>query len=134
MTFRDAVAGFAADWLAALDDTVTVRTNAAGQGVYDPVLRTYAGTGTVVYTGVALVRPTTARRTEYGGAQVELVDYDVYLPAGTTGLAPDQQLTVDTTGTASPLLAGQVMTVHVIEADTFNARIRLGCTLNRGAG
>ncbi len=134
--FRDAEAALAAEWLAAMDDTCTVRTNAAGQGTYNPATRTYDGTPSTVYAGVCLVRPRGHTSTDRAEAQHEVVDYDVYLPPTATGLAPDQQLTVDTTAsaTAPADLVGAVLTVMEIGLDTYNARIRLGCTLDRGTG
>lgn len=132
--FRDAVAALTTQWLAAMDDTVTIRTNAAGTGTYNPVTRTYDGTASVIYTGQALVRPRGAAATEYGQAQIETIDYDVYVPGTVTGVIPDHQVTVDATGTTSPELEGGVLTVREIEADTFNARLRLGCEMNRGSG
>lgn len=132
--WRDAVTTLQAAWTAALDDTCTIRTNTAGKGTYNPATRLYDATPTVIYTGVCLVRPRGAAATTFGQQQVELNDYDLYLPHDTTGILPDMQVTIDTTGTTSPLLAGTTLTVTEIAADTFNARLRLGCTLNRGGG
>ena len=130
---RAAVDRLATEWAAVLEDTVTITNPAAGR-TYNPVTRSYSSTPSTIYTGAALVRPRGAASTDYGEQQVELIDYDVFLPPATTGIVPDQQLTVDTVGTTSPELAGQTMTVMDVEADSFNARLRVGCQLNRGGG
>lgn len=131
---RTAVDQLASHWAAVLEDTVTITTNSAGAGTYNPATRTYDGTPSTVYTGAALVRPRGGGSTQHGEQQVELVDYDIYLPPTASGIEPDQQLTVDTVATISPELAGQTMTVMEVEADSFNARLRVGCQLNRGGG
>lgn len=130
---RTAVDRLAAEWAAVLEDTVTITDPATGR-TYNPVTRSYSSTPATVYTGVALVRPRGAGSTDYGEQQVELIDYDIYLPPTASGIKPDQQLTVDTVATTSPELAGQTMTVMDVEADSFNARLRVGCQLNRGGG
>lgn len=135
--WRGAVAFFTGQWLAAMDDTITVVTNAAGKGTYNPATRLYDGTPSNVYgPAVALIRPRGASTPQVAEQQVLVDTYDVYVPDDATGFEPDQQLTVDAIGspTVSPLLAGLTMTVDEVEADSYNARIRLGCTLNRGGG
>lgn len=128
--WRDAVTALTAEWAGALEDTCTIVEAAAG--AYNPVTKTYGGTPTQVYSGACLVRPRGAASPQYGQQQVEVVDYDLYLPPTTTGIAPDQLVTINTTGTASPALAGQQLVVYEVEADTFNARLRVGCKLDLG--
>ncbi len=132
--FRTGVAFFQTQWNNVLDDTCTIRSVAQGTGTYNKTTNTYDGTASTIYSGACLVRPVGATDTDHGQEQVELVDYNVFVPSDTIGLEPRQQITVDTIGTPtlSPLLAGQVLTVHEVEADSFNARVRLGCVLNRG--
>lgn len=131
--FRSAVPFFTAEWLAVLEDTVTVRTNAASVGYVKGV--GYSGTPSIVYTGAALVRPRSDSSTEFGQEQVETVDYDVYVPSTASGFEPDMQVTVDAIGdTLNAEILTRVLTVFEIESDSFNARIRLGCVMNRGSG
>ena len=135
MTFRDAVAGFATAFEAAMDDTVTITDPAEPTpAIYDPGTRTYSGAPGAVYTGSGLLRPRAAADVQYGEKQQVLVDYDLILPAATTGIAPGQLVTVDAVGspTTSPLLVGQTLTVHGILPDTYNARLQVECRLNRG--
>ncbi len=134
--WRSALPMFAAAFLAAMDDACTVDTNAAGKGTYNPATRQYDGTPANVYTGACLFRVAGEGSATYGEQQIETVDYDVLLPAGTTGLEPDQQVTVTTINAPSgvPLLDGQVLTVRAVNVDTYEARVVLGCTLNRGGG
>lgn len=133
---RDAATSLRAEWLTVMDDTCTIRTNTQGQGTYSKITRTYDATPSVVYTGQCLVRERGHSSADYGEAQQELVEYDLYLPGTVTGLVPDLQVTVDSINSdlVPTDLQGQVLTVLEVGLDTWNARIRLGCKLSRGAG
>jgi hypothetical protein len=134
------VAFFQAQWSAALDDTCTIDTNAAGKGTYNTGTHTYDGTPTTIYGPAAacLFRPGGASSTQFAEKLVNLIEYELYLPHDAPAtLAPDQQVTVNGIGspTVSGLLVGQVLTVIAVEkADSYNARTVLGLSLNRGGG
>lgn len=132
--FRDAVPFFQTQWTNVLEDTVTIRTNAASSGTYTKGTG-YDGTASTVYSGAGLVRPAGFGSEDFGQEQIETVDYHVYLPHGTTGIVSDMQVTVDAVGdTLNADLLTKTLTVMEIGSDSFNARIRLGCVMDRGSG
>jgi hypothetical protein len=126
----DTLPFFRDQWTARFNGTCTI-TRVSGQ-TFNTTTGVYEGGSTATrYSGGCLVRPQAAASVEYGGQQVELRMYAVFIPYTVTGVVPDDIVTV--TSTTDAELNGLEMVVRNIQVDEWNTRRRLECELNQGA-
>jgi hypothetical protein len=116
-------------WATRFNGTCTI-TRTTGQtlntttGVYE------GGSTATRYSGACLVRPQAAASAEYGGEQVELRNYTVFIPYTATMIVPDDIVTV--TSTTDAELNGETLIVTNVQMDEWNTRRRLDCEHNQG--
>lgn len=126
----DTLPFFRTQWTARFNGTCTI-TRTTGQtlntttGVYE------GGSTATRYSGGCLVRPQAAASVEYGGEQVELRMYAVFVPYSVTGVLVDDVVTI--ASTTDDELDGLTMIVRNVQVDEWNTRRRLECELNQGA-
>ena len=121
---------FQAHWADRFTDTCTI-IRTTGQTLNTTTGAYSAGTPTTVYSGACLVRPQAASSAQFGGEQVELRGYNVFVPYTVEGVLPDDVVTV--TSTTDGELDGKTLIVHNVQSDTYNTRRLLECENNQGA-
>lgn len=106
--------------------TCEVRQRGTGEPVTDPVTgETTPTLGALVYTGRCWIRPGGGSSVVIEGAEAFSYDFQVSLPAATTGVTGGQLLTV--TGSPDPDLIGRVLEIEQVERGDYRVARRLQC-------
>ena len=114
-------------------DSVIV-SDLTSRGTWNRATKQYdTPTSSETYTGDALIRPATASTRDRGGEGEVLHTHIVHIPNTGIGVKPGNLVTI-VTSVYDTDLAGAVLTVQSVGADSYNTHKELRCLLSQGGG
>lgn len=131
----DNVDFFRAQWADRFSDTADI-TRLTNRGTLDDDTLEYDGTPDTLYAGLTvLVRPAGRRQAlvDIGETSHTYYDTDIYAPWNTTGLKPDDELTI-TASEKDPDLPSAVFRVRAVDVDTYRTRLHIRAERDLGPG
>lgn len=130
--FRDTAVFLRTQFVDAMEDSATIRK--PGQG-WNTSTNTYETSPAQTYTGACLLRPMGETDRDFAEELAQVSTHILIVPHDAGPLGPDEEITIDSIGGAlNPQLVGAKLTIRGIRQDSYNARQRIYCELNRGGG
>lgn len=118
---------FRTQWATRLVDTCLIEEINNATRVWDDVNGVYTDNPVTIYSGACLVRPVSRPDVEqtFGQELVDIQGFKIFIPYDETGVKPDHRVTV--TSTFDGRLNGMVLTVRLVNSDTYNTVRELSC-------